>query len=93
MICSVSWYLTALSLLITNATSLIYYSGRFHFTDTSTITLVSVIMCLIVFMVYVNEKKVKAMFIQMAQIQLLNEELRAILNNLPEGIILIDDAT
>ena len=40
---------------------------------------------------YKNEKKEKSELLQFTQIRQMNEELKSILMNLPEGIILIKD--
>jgi hypothetical protein len=40
---------------------------------------------------YKNEKKEKSELLQFTQIRQMNEELKSILINLPEGIILIKD--
>ena len=70
---------------------LTYYSIMFNSVDFITITLVSNSVIFMVIALYKVEKRDKSELLQFAQIRRMNEELKSILMNLPEGIILIND--
>ncbi|CDW84389.1 pas domain s-box protein [Stylonychia lemnae] len=48
---------------------------------------------LLIYTCYFHELRLKQSFIQLRQIQLMNEDMRKLLDNLPEGIVLFDPET
>ena len=93
ILCNASWILTAISVLITVIVTLTYYSVMFNYVDFITISIVSNSMIFMVIALYKVEKRDKTELLQFAQIRRMNEELKSILMNLPEGIVLINDET
>jgi len=61
--------------------------------DSVTYALLANIMIFMTIALYKIEKKDKLEFLAYKQIMQMNEELKSILMNLPEGIILIDEET
>jgi c-di-AMP phosphodiesterase-like protein len=93
ILCNASWILTAISVLITVIVTLTYYSVIFNYVDFITISIVSNSMIFMVIALYKVEKRDKTELLQFAQIRRMNEELKSILMNLPEGILLINNET
>ena len=90
-VCNARWLLTAISMLITVITTLTYYKLYHNFGDIVTTLLVALILCLLIYSCYVMELRDKNMYIQMHTVQRMNEELKNIFINLPEGIVLINE--
>ena len=93
ILCNACWILTAISVLITVIVTLTYYSVIFNYVDFITISIVSNSMIFMVIALYKVEKRDKTELLQFAQIRRMNEELKSILMNLPEGIVLINNET
>lgn len=51
------------------------------------------ILVVVIFAIYLQEKREKIMIISISQVKQMNDELNNILMNLPEGIVLINEAT
>ena len=73
--------------------TLTYYSIMFAYIDIVTISLLSNTILFITIALYKIEKKDKMEFLAYKQIMQMNEELKSILMNLPDGIVLIDEET
>lgn len=58
-----------------------------------TSVIVALILCLLIYSCYVMELRDKTTYLQMETVQRMNEELKNILINLPEGIVLINEET
>ena len=58
-----------------------------------TSVIVALILCLLIYSCYVMELRDKNTYLQMETVQRMNEELKNILINLPEGIVLINEET
>ena len=65
----------------------------YEYMDSVTYALLANIMIFMTIALYKIEKKDKLEFLAYKQIMQMNEELKSILMNLPEGIILIDEET
>jgi len=88
-----NWMLSAISMILVIMITLTYYSIMFSYIDTVTISLLSNTIIFITIALYKIEKKDKMEFLAYKQIMQMNEELKSILMNLPEGIVLIDEET
>ncbi len=88
-----NWMLSAVSMILVIMVTLTYYSIMFSYIDTVTISLLSNTIIFITIALYKIEKKDKMEFLAYKQIMQMNEELKSILMNLPEGIVLIDEET
>jgi len=65
----------------------------YEYMDSVTYALLANIMIFMTIALYKIEKKDKLEFLAYKQIMQMNEELKSILMNLPEGIVLIDEET
>ncbi len=90
-VCNARWIYTALSMLVTSVSTLVYYKLQHSFSDIVTSILVALILCLLVYSCYLMELRDKNTYLQMATVQKMNEELKKILINMPEGIVLINE--
>jgi len=88
-----NWILNACSMTLVFMITLTYYSIMFAYIDYVTISLLSNTIIFITIALYTMEKKDKMEFLAYKQIMQMNEELKSILMNLPEGIVLIDEET
>jgi len=88
-----NWMLSAICMILVIMITLTYYSIMFSYIDTVTISLLSNTIIFITIVLYKIEKKDKMEFLAYKQIMQMNEELKSILMNLPEGIVLIDEET
>jgi c-di-AMP phosphodiesterase-like protein len=88
-----NWMLSAVCMILVIMITLTYYSIMFSYIDTVTISLLSNTIIFITIALYKIEKKDKMEFLAYKQIMQMNEELKSILMNLPEGIVLIDEET
>jgi hypothetical protein len=88
-----NWILTAISMFLVIIITLTYYTIMFKYVDFVTITLLSNTFIFLIICLYKMEKRDKMEFLSYIQIKRMNEELKNILMNLPEGIILINDET
>lgn len=70
-----------------------FYSIMYEYVDSVTYALLANIMIFMTIALYKIEKKDKLEFLAYKQIMQMNEELKSILINLPEGIVLIDEET
>ena len=91
MLCNANWILTLISTLITCTVTIVYYSVLLGYTDYNTYFIVANALFFVFIALYKTEKREKAELLQFAQIRRMNEELKSILMNLPEGIVLIND--
>ena len=85
------WLLTVASVVSTVIAFLIYYAVVFKYIDFVTIFVIANSMIYLFCVLYKMEKRDKSELLQFAQIRQMNEELKSILMNLPEGIILIKE--
>ncbi len=88
-----NWILNACCMILVIMITLTYYSIMFAYIDIVTISLLSNTIIFITIALYTIEKKDKMEFLAYKQIMQMNEELKSILMNLPEGIVLIDEET
>jgi c-di-AMP phosphodiesterase-like protein len=88
-----NWMLNSLCLIIVIISSMTFYSIMYEYVDSVTYALLANIMIFIAIALYKIEKKDKLEFLAYKQIMQMNEELKSILMNLPEGIVLIDEET
>lgn len=88
-----NWMLSAVCMIVVIMITLTYYSIMFSYIDIVTISLLSNTIIFITIALYKIEKKDKMEFLAYKQIMQMNEELKSILMNLPEGIVLIDEET
>ena len=88
-----NWMLNACCMILVIMITLTYYSIMFAYIDIVTISLLSNTIIFITIALYTIEKKDKMEFLAYKQIMQMNEELKSILMNLPEGIVLIDEET
>ena len=88
-----NWMLSAVCMILVIMITLTYYSIMFSYIDTVTISLLSNTIIFITIALYKIEKKDEMEFLAYKQIMQMNEELKSILMNLPEGIVLIDEET
>ena len=93
ILCNANWLLTAGSMIFTVFFTLTYYSIFLKYVDYVTISLVCNNMMFLFITLYKIEKRDKTDILQFAQIRRMNQELKSILMNLPEGIVLINDET
>lgn len=93
ILCNANWILTASCVTVTVIVTLAYYSIMFNYVDYITISIVSNSMIFMFIALYKVEKRDKTELLQFAQIRRMNEELKSILMNLPEGIVVINDET
>ena len=91
ILCNACWLLTAVSVIFTVIVTLTYYSVVYKYVDYITISVIANSMVFLFLALYKIEKRDKTELLQFAQIRQMNEELKSILMNLPEGIILIKD--
>ncbi len=91
ILCNACWLLTAVSVIFTVIVTLTYYSVVFQYVDYITMSVIANSMIFLFLALYRIEKRDKTELLQFAQIRQMNEELKSILMNLPEGIILIKD--
>ena len=89
--CNARWLFTGISMLITVITTLTYYKLYHNFGDVMTTLIVALILCLLIYSCYVMELRDKNMYLQMHTVERMNEELKNIFINLPEGIVLINE--
>ena len=93
ILCNANWILTLISTLITCTFTIVYYSILLGYTDYNTYFIVANALFFVFIALYKTEKREKTELLQFAQIRQMNEELKSILMNLPEGIVLINDET
>lgn len=86
-----NWILTSIGMIIVTVTTLTYYSIVHNYVDFVTISVMSNTLIFITIVLYRIEKREKMEFLAYNQIKQMNDELKTILMNLPEGIILINE--
>jgi len=91
MLLNTCWLLTATSVIFTVIVYLTYYAVVFKYIDYVTMFVIANTMIYLFIALYKIEKRDKSELLQFTQIRQMNEELKSILMNLPEGIILIKD--
>ena len=91
LLTSGNWMYTAISMYIVFIITLTYYSIMFAYVDYVTISLLSNTIILLTFLLYKMEQRDKMEFLSLKQILQMNNELKSILMNLPEGIVLINE--
>lgn len=90
VILNYAWIYTSLSLILVVAVTLTFYCKVIRFCDMTTYTIVISLLILIIYTLYFFEKKLKVSFIQLHQIQKMNEEMKQLFDSLPEGIVLFN---
>eukprot|EP00347_Sterkiella_histriomuscorum_P013700 403363702 len=84
------WIFTSLSMFLSTILLSIYFVVRFKFRDALFISLIIGFVILAIYACYFYEKILKESFLQIHQIKTMNEELKVIFDQLPEGVILFD---
>lgn len=91
LLINANWILTSVSILIVTASTLTYYTIMFKYVDYVTISILGNTIFFLAVAFYQIEKRDKMEFLAYKQITQMNDELKSILMNLPEGILLIND--
>lgn len=92
LITSSRWIYTTISMLLITIGTCVFYGYMINLTETTSIMNFIVQTVLACYSVYQNESKGKSEFIQMEQIKKMNGDLKNILINFPEGIVLYDES-
>ena len=77
-------------MLAIHISTLSYLWLAFKAQDVLDIITLTLLLLTIIYATYIFENRDKLRFVQMKNIQQMNEELQAILMNLPEGIVLVN---
>jgi c-di-AMP phosphodiesterase-like protein len=91
MLCSVNWMMTCATMTIVTFSTMTYYNVQFGFYDSTTYLVLLFTLIMLTTSTYMAERQDKVHFMQLANIQKMNEELTNILMNLPEGIVLVNE--
>lgn len=73
--------------------TMIYYKIKYDHYDIYIVITLIFVQSMLTFSTYQLESKDKMMFLQMKNIQMMNDELKSILMEMPEGVVLIDEQT
>ena len=87
------WFITSLSIITTSFILLVYYWLYMHFRDLTNFTALIGMISGLIYASYIHERNLKLSFLQLHQIKTMNEELKRIFDEFPEGIVLFDQKT
>jgi energy-converting hydrogenase Eha subunit H len=90
--CSVNWIYTGIALALSPFASITYYYFKFNYFEYIIAVIFFAIVGTLTYACYVFEQREKMNIIQMENIKLMNEELKNILMNLPEGVVLVNNS-
>eukprot|EP00347_Sterkiella_histriomuscorum_P016734 403352055 len=83
-----SWILTSVAMILSTLGYFLFYGIVIDFHDLTSFAQVLTYMVLTIYACYFYEKKLKLAFIQLYQIKTMNNELKILFDQLPEGIVL-----
>ncbi|CDW88876.1 pas domain s-box protein [Stylonychia lemnae] len=85
--------ISSISLIVTSCGIILFYGLYIHYADFFTIASILTVTCLLIYACYFYEKRLKLLFIQLHHIKKMNEDLKKLLDKLPEGILLFNPET
>ena len=90
---NISWLFTTLSTICACSISAYYYCHLLKYPFEAIGTLLIMTMLVVAFTSYFCEKKFKLEFLQLKHNEQMHSDIRKVLENLPEGILLFKQAT
>ncbi|CDW85484.1 pas domain s-box protein [Stylonychia lemnae] len=85
-----NWMVSGITMTISTFFTLVYYGVVLKFKDVQSISIVISVVIIQTYACYYYEKRLKLSFIRLQEIQTMNDELKQLFDNLPEGIVLFN---
>jgi hypothetical protein len=85
------WLVTSAAIVFQTTSTLAFYAYMYDLKDTTCLSIICMTIGMLLYSTHRAELQGKMEFLNMVQIRRMNEDLRNILEFLPEGVVLIDD--